>query len=726
MSLSVIATPIKKPVGTRSPQKSSPLSPLQLPSIAAKSSHATPAPKTNPGITQLASPTKINGKPSVQASPTKLPPNSKSPIKSSTTTQTASAKPKARRSLGRQRKSPEAYVKPSQIRQRTLQEKSGTRDGSPVETRHNYALFEDEIITLGELSSLVARILVGGCSRDDVRELIYNVKVVGLGRAGAFAAGLELGVRANLNPKEVLAIWNSAKPPPITDDDFKDVHESALDTLREASSDELFDRGQDVEQFVSSLSGSHSNESQLLKALLDPNDDSGVGLFVKEVSSLLKIEPEMEALALKSQGAKWYIRDLHEIYILYSRWYQATVGGLCEFLGTSTTGSGIAGSTSSDIGRLVVLALRLKARRARDLVYCKSVLKTAGLLRNPQLTDGKFFEQSDVGQAFSDLEFKYRGDESSEVWTADELLGLFSPPKSVCDVGVQTDASPLVVVLATSATVVGGPTLGAERPKSQKEITVQKRLESETGGKHAKTPFGRIVDIITSDELIEIKNWNAWRKAIPQLWAYSRFFSGKRLRLHFFGVRPRTAQLALAEAAAYRMLVSEEVNGVTVWLLRDQVTSPLVGIHDPFRRAPLSSVTPSLVTHSVVPFPNLAAEQAEPKESWRAQTKTEIQAKIASRGGGKVVKLAFGRVVDVVTATELFNIEHWSKWRDTIPHLWACSPFYPLHQLRLHFFGERPHNADLAIAEAGAYNMMITDELSPQTILTNLSLITKA
>ena len=47
------------------------------------------------------------------------------------------------------------------------------------------------------------------------------------------------------------------------------------------------------------------------------------------------------------------------------------------------------------------------------------------------------------------------------------------------------------------------------------------------------TPSG-YVDILTEDEIIEVKNARDWKNAIGQLLAYNNFFPDKKLRMHLF------------------------------------------------------------------------------------------------------------------------------------------------------------------------------------------------
>jgi hypothetical protein len=62
-------------------------------------------------------------------------------------------------------------------------------------------------------------------------------------------------------------------------------------------------------------------------------------------------------------------------------------------------------------------------------------------------------------------------------------------------------------------------------------------LELELGGKHEVCPVG-IADIVTKTQLIEIKNWKNWKQAIGQILVYAKYFPGRELRCHLFGMIP--------------------------------------------------------------------------------------------------------------------------------------------------------------------------------------------
>lgn len=71
-------------------------------------------------------------------------------------------------------------------------------------------------------------------------------------------------------------------------------------------------------------------------------------------------------------------------------------------------------------------------------------------------------------------------------------------------------------------------------PSAEKKI--QKRLAGQLTGssKEVCTPAGRI-DILTSEEIIEIKEWQRWKEAIGQVTCYGNYYPSHRKRIHFFG-----------------------------------------------------------------------------------------------------------------------------------------------------------------------------------------------
>ena len=67
------------------------------------------------------------------------------------------------------------------------------------------------------------------------------------------------------------------------------------------------------------------------------------------------------------------------------------------------------------------------------------------------------------------------------------------------------------------------------------EKEIQDRLHKQLGGEiEVCTEFGYI-DLLTTNELIEIKESSNWKHGVGQLLAYGVFYKNHRIRLHLFG-----------------------------------------------------------------------------------------------------------------------------------------------------------------------------------------------
>ncbi|MDR9900489.1 MarR family transcriptional regulator [Aetokthonos hydrillicola Thurmond2011] len=87
------------------------------------------------------------------------------------------------------------------------------------------------------------------------------------------------------------------------------------------------------------------------------------------------------------------------------------------------------------------------------------------------------------------------------------------------------------------------------------EEQVRAALLKEVGGQtEVITAVGRI-DLLTSSEVIEIKNINDWKEALGKILAYSAFFPSHNKRIHLFG-RPDLTKLALAQATCTEFSVT--------------------------------------------------------------------------------------------------------------------------------------------------------------------------
>jgi hypothetical protein len=85
----------------------------------------------------------------------------------------------------------------------------------------------------------------------------------------------------------------------------------------------------------------------------------------------------------------------------------------------------------------------------------------------------------------------------------------------------------------------------------------QKKLEVYFGGKHAKTKHG-IIDILTDDMIIEVKNWPSYKSALGQLQSYALDYPNKKLMVVFFGDYPDKKKSGVVELfQSFNMTVSE-------------------------------------------------------------------------------------------------------------------------------------------------------------------------
>jgi len=74
-----------------------------------------------------------------------------------------------------------------------------------------------------------------------------------------------------------------------------------------------------------------------------------------------------------------------------------------------------------------------------------------------------------------------------------------------------------------------------QTPSNQPEKTIKLRLQSELGGKiEVKTPAGPI-DLLTNNEIIEIKKVKNWKAALGQILIYGNYYPNHQKRIHLFG-----------------------------------------------------------------------------------------------------------------------------------------------------------------------------------------------
>lgn len=90
------------------------------------------------------------------------------------------------------------------------------------------------------------------------------------------------------------------------------------------------------------------------------------------------------------------------------------------------------------------------------------------------------------------------------------------------------------------------------------ESYYQKILQDKYKCGSKTTPAG-IIDIITPTEIIEIKDWIAWKSALGQLLAYSRYYQQHKLAVYFIGHKPRpsTMQVIVDTLTFYNISIIE-------------------------------------------------------------------------------------------------------------------------------------------------------------------------
>lgn len=89
-----------------------------------------------------------------------------------------------------------------------------------------------------------------------------------------------------------------------------------------------------------------------------------------------------------------------------------------------------------------------------------------------------------------------------------------------------------------------------------KEKAIQRRLQNELGGEiEVKTNVGYI-DLLTNDEIIEIKEGSCWKHAVGQVLMYAVYYPNHQRRIHLFNVEPTPVIEACCKS--YDIIVSYE------------------------------------------------------------------------------------------------------------------------------------------------------------------------
>ena len=94
-----------------------------------------------------------------------------------------------------------------------------------------------------------------------------------------------------------------------------------------------------------------------------------------------------------------------------------------------------------------------------------------------------------------------------------------------------------------------------------KEMQIQKRLQEELGGKiEVETEIGYI-DLLTDDEIIEIKIGNNWKQAVGQILMYSVEYPNHNKRIHLFDIDDNIEKCKIIEnrCSKYDIKVTYEI-----------------------------------------------------------------------------------------------------------------------------------------------------------------------
>ncbi len=95
--------------------------------------------------------------------------------------------------------------------------------------------------------------------------------------------------------------------------------------------------------------------------------------------------------------------------------------------------------------------------------------------------------------------------------------------------------------------------------KNQIEKQIQLKLEKKLNGQiEIETPIG-FIDLITSDEIIEIKDFVNWKHAVGQIQTYSFFYPNKKKIIYLFGKDFSASELIENICATHQIEVRYEM-----------------------------------------------------------------------------------------------------------------------------------------------------------------------
>jgi DUF917 family protein len=111
-----------------------------------------------------------------------------------------------------------------------------------------------------------------------------------------------------------------------------------------------------------------------------------------------------------------------------------------------------------------------------------------------------------------------------------------------------------------------------KRKRDMREEKVQHRLyrsekdkiqdvsEKNEVRREVRSEHGR-VDLMTKDEVVEVKHWKDWKHALGQVKIYGKDWRGKKMRIHLFGFgRPNDFRLIYKKRMIEKMCQEEDVS----------------------------------------------------------------------------------------------------------------------------------------------------------------------
>ena len=86
-----------------------------------------------------------------------------------------------------------------------------------------------------------------------------------------------------------------------------------------------------------------------------------------------------------------------------------------------------------------------------------------------------------------------------------------------------------------------------KRKKKRSESYYRDKLAKSLNGQmEVKVPYGRI-DILTNNQIIEVKHIKKWNAALGQVITYAYFYPNHQKRIHLFGVENNSHKISMIQ-----------------------------------------------------------------------------------------------------------------------------------------------------------------------------------